>query len=110
MAEKTWDELKKGGSEHYKTGGVEPIDLYRAKGILKSFGLGSITKYAARNMDQYRGDEKFIEDMNKIIHYAELLKACVNEISAKALYAMPAPGTVREYMQTGGECCGKISA
>jgi hypothetical protein len=27
---KSWETLKQEGSQHYKTGGVEPIDLYRA--------------------------------------------------------------------------------
>ncbi len=68
-----WVELKKQGSDHYKTGGIEPIDLYRAGGMLRSFALCSIMKYAFRN----RNDEEpiSIKDMNKIIDYAQKLKA-----------------------------------
>lgn len=68
----SWDILKfYGGSEHYKTGSAEPIDLYRAKGVFKPFALCSIMKYAVRNMDK----ELSTADMGKIIHYAKLLLA-----------------------------------
>ncbi|MFA5340340.1 MAG: DUF3310 domain-containing protein [Clostridia bacterium] len=68
---KTWEELKNEGSEHYKTGTVEPIDLYKAKGIFKPFALSSIIKYATRNADK----ELNPIDMIKIKHYADLLIA-----------------------------------
>ena len=68
---KTWDELKQQGSGHYKTGGAEPIDIYKSKGTFKPFALCSISKYATRNMDK----ELNIRDMVKIIHYSELLIA-----------------------------------
>lgn len=71
-----WVELKKQGSEHYKTdGGVEPIDLYRAGCMFRHFALCSIIKYAFRN----RNTEEPISmrDMDKIIDYAQKLKvAC----------------------------------
>ena len=42
---KTWDQLKRDGSDHYKTGGgIEPIDLYRAGGMFRYFALCSIMK------------------------------------------------------------------
>ena len=68
-----WVELKKQGSDHYKTGGIEPIDLYRAGGMLRSFALCSIMKYAFRN----RNDEEpiSVKDMRKIIDYAQKIKA-----------------------------------
>jgi hypothetical protein len=75
---KTWDEIKQGGSVHYKVGGVEPIDLYRAGGALRDFALCSIIKYAFRNI-QHGTDAGPVKtrDMDKIIHYAEMLKtAC----------------------------------
>jgi len=71
-----WDELKQQGSRHYKTGGVEPIDLYRDAGAFRAFALCSIIKYAHRNfgsgLDENPVSEK---DMEKIIHYAGLLIA-----------------------------------
>ena len=69
----TWDELKKSGSNHYKTGGVEPIDLYRSGGMFRDFALCSIIKYAFRN----RNPEEpiFEKDMLKIIDYAQKLIA-----------------------------------
>jgi len=69
-----WSELKNRGSKHYKSypNAVEPIDLYAAMGIFQHFALGNIVKYALRNStkDTYKS-----EDMDKVIHYAELLKA-----------------------------------
>jgi len=64
-----WD--KKVGSDHYKTGDVEPIDLYVSGGMFRHFALCSIIKYAFRNRDRENVDER---DMDKIIHYASLLK------------------------------------
>lgn len=73
-----WKELKSQGSEHYKTGGVEPVDLYRAGGMFTHFALCSIIKYAFRS----RGLESedivlFNKNMDKIIDYAQKLKASV---------------------------------
>jgi len=77
---KTWEELKQQGSKHYKTGGIEPIDLYRELGIFRGFALSSIIKYAARNVGK-GPDENPVstKDMQKIIHYAELLIAACGE-------------------------------
>jgi hypothetical protein len=73
---KTWDELKKQGSVHYKGGGIEPIDLYRDAGMFRDFAICSIIKYAYRNCDKgVTGDPVRVRDMEKIIHYAELLIA-----------------------------------
>ena len=66
--------LKEKGSDHYKTGGVEPIDLLRSGGILRDFAVGNIIKYAFRNRSQ-TGNPISVSDMDKIIHYAEMLKA-----------------------------------
>lgn len=57
------------GSDHYKTGGVEPIDLYKAGGMFRHFALCCIIKYAFRNRDKVNE-----RDMDKIIHYAKMLK------------------------------------
>jgi len=66
--------IKSRGSEHYKTGSVEPIDLMKAGGILHHFAIGSIIKYAFRNRDKINP-----ADMDKIIHYAEMLKEIADE-------------------------------
>lgn len=66
-----WDALKKSGSSHYKTDGVEPVDLYAAGGMFRHFALCSIIKYAFRNRD----GELNPSDMDKIIDYAQKLKA-----------------------------------
>ena len=75
---KTWEEAKKQGSNHYKTdGGVEPIDLYRALGIFRPWAIAEICNHAIRNRD----DKKPVNvlDMQKIIHYAELLIAAYRQ-------------------------------
>lgn len=68
----SWDELKSQGSEHYKTGGVEPIDLYRSGGMFKDFALCSIIKYAFRQRAVLNA-----RDLDKIIDYAQKLKATI---------------------------------
>lgn len=70
-----WEELKEQGSEHYKTGGVEPVDLYRAGGLFEHFALASIIKYAFRQ--RFGVNEK---DLNKIIDYAQKLKATLEGV------------------------------
>ena len=67
----TWEELKQRGSEHYKTGEVEPIDLYRSAGMLRHFALSNIIKYAYRNANP--GKSVSIKDLEKIKHYADML-------------------------------------
>ena len=80
-----WEELKKQGNNHYKTGGgVEPVDLYKAGGMLTDFALCSIIKYAFRSRCQNWVDgsvdmELFHKNMNKIIDYAQKLKAAYPE-------------------------------
>lgn len=70
----SWDDLKSRGSEHYKTGGVEPVDLYRAGGMFRHFAICSIIKYAFRSRD-LSDVELFNRNMDKIIDYAKKLKA-----------------------------------
>ena len=56
------------GSEHYKEGGVEPLDLIIAKDIIEDFCLGSILKYAARFKKT-----RNLKDLIKISDYAQIL-------------------------------------
>jgi hypothetical protein len=74
---KTWGELKQQGSQHYKSGSVEPIDLYRDAGAFRDFALCSIIKYAYRNIGG--SGPVSVKDMGKVIHYAELLMAACGE-------------------------------
>jgi hypothetical protein len=66
----TW---RNNGSDHYKTGGVEPIDLYAAAGNdkLAAFCLCSIIKYAFRQMNAKGVNEA---DLKKIETYAAILR------------------------------------
>lgn len=72
--ERAWDALKKGGADHYKSGLIEPIDLYRSGGILQPFAIGCIIKYAFRQREAIS-----VSDCDKIIHYAEMLKCLARE-------------------------------
>lgn len=56
------------GSDHYKGGGVEPLDLMIAKNMYEDFCLGSIIKYA----DRFK-ETKNINDLKKIADYAHIL-------------------------------------
>jgi len=72
-------ELRMKGADHYKTGGVEPIDLLRDGGMLRDYALGCIIKYAFRNR-QMLGQEIVRSDMEKIRHYAEILEEWRDEV------------------------------
>lgn len=72
-----WDKIKRKGSKHYR-GGVEPIDLFRHGRLLYPFAIANIIKYAYRSREPYSVD-KVVDDMNKVIHYAEMVKATVKE-------------------------------
>jgi hypothetical protein len=63
------------GSDHYKTGSVEPIDLYKSGGMFQDYALTSIIKYAFRNRKELnRTDyDKIILDMTKIKDLADKL-------------------------------------
>ncbi len=76
----TWEELKQRGSQHYKTGSIEPIDLYRSIGTLRDFCISSIIKYAARNVS-HGPDANPVSrrDMEKIKHYADMLSVACGE-------------------------------
>lgn len=69
--ESEWNRIKQGGSAHYKADGIEPLDLYRAGGILRPFAIGCIIKYAFRQRAAVSAS-----DCDKIIHYAQILKIC----------------------------------
>jgi hypothetical protein len=82
MVIKTWEEIKNQGSGHYKNGGVEPIDLYRSLGVMHIFALTSIIKYASRNLIQ--GVSVNMNDLDKIIHYAEIVKSLIADMEKEA--------------------------
>jgi len=71
----TWEDVKNGGSSHYKKGkdSIEPIDLYLSLGTFPAFALSSIIKYASRSVNLDEGIKE--KDIDKIIHYACLLKS-----------------------------------
>lgn len=65
-------DIKDRGSDHYKTGGVEPIDLYASGGMLRDFALSCIIKYAFRNRNE-TGKPINPSDLEKIKHYCDIL-------------------------------------
>ena len=72
----TWNELKSKGSEHYKTGGTEPVDLYVAGNMFHDFALCSIMKYAFRSRRERNLEtDLLIKNLEKIIDYAQKLIA-----------------------------------
>jgi hypothetical protein len=76
---KSWDELKNQGSKHYKTGGIEPIDLYAAGNMFHDFALCSIMKYAFRSRREMNLDtDLIIKNLEKIIDYAQKLISAMN--------------------------------
>jgi len=77
-----WDKLKLMGSAHYKTGKVEPIDLYRAARphhVYNAFDVKALTdiiKYAFRLLT--RG---YLQaDVDKIRHYLALFEADMQDV------------------------------
>ena len=72
----TWNDLKKQGSEHYKTNGTEPVDLYAAGNMFHDFALCSIMKYAFRSRREMNLETALlIKNLEKIIDYAQKLIA-----------------------------------
>lgn len=55
------------GGQHYREGGIQPIEYIHSNGL--GYCEGNIVKYITRH-DKKGG----VEDLNKVIHYAELLK------------------------------------
>ncbi len=81
----TWEEIKSFGSEHYKTGKAEPIDLYRAIGFLEVYALMNLVKLAFRMLTRYirlvikGGQEKmyipeFDDDIAKMKHFIMMIE------------------------------------
>ena len=56
------------GSEHYKEGGIEPLDLMIAKGLVEDFCIGNMSKYAFRFKKT-----RNLEDLKKVSDYAHIL-------------------------------------
>ena len=72
-----WEELKNKGEEHYKTGDIEPVDLYLAGDMLRDFAIGNIIKYAYRNRTNVGCSRPLnMNDMAKI-------KGCLQALSAR---------------------------
>jgi hypothetical protein len=63
-----WDALRRQvGGDHYKNFEIEPIEFIMANNI--GYCEGNIIKYICRH-----AAKGGIEDIDKVIHYAELLK------------------------------------
>jgi len=91
---KQWDDLKKKGNPIYKTGGIEPIDLYKEGGILWNWCIGEIIAKAYRNRVLLSdvtapftrpSSAKILEDLDEIIHHAEMLKVVVEEAVVRVM-------------------------
>jgi len=63
------------GSNHYKEGGLEPMDLMIAKGIYEDFCVGNMVKYAIRfKVTRNPEDLKKVSDYSHILCGVELSK------------------------------------
>lgn len=78
---RTWEEIKQDGSEHYKTGEVELIDLLRhvqphpSLTVVEIKALADNMKYALRQLT--RGIKE--SDLEKMIHYCEIAGAATEK-------------------------------
>jgi hypothetical protein len=84
-----WVEIKKSGSNHYKTGELEMIDLYKSEGTLQDWAINEARHHMARNLSKLNtlGTHKCVNDMEKVIHYAEII-ICLSEEAAEAENAL----------------------
>lgn len=81
MSDPDWTEGKQQGADHYKTGGTEPVDLYRALGALHIWALVEICQHAIRQLPDRKGLNA--SDLDKIIDYAQKLKATLTQPLSK---------------------------
>lgn len=77
----TWEEIKKSGSKHYKVAEIEMIDLYKSDGTLQDWAINEGCHHFRRNLSKLDTleTEKCIEDMRKVIHYAEIIICLAEE-------------------------------
>lgn len=83
------------GSDHYKEGGVEPLDLMIAKGMAEDFCIGNMSKYAFRFKKT-----RNLEDLKKVSDYAQIL--CGVELEKQEQMANT-PNTLQELIATQEE-------
>lgn len=67
--------LEDRGSEHYRHGGIQPVEYIMANNM--GFCEGNIVKYVTR----YKYSGKGIEDLRKAAHYIDMLIESLNEVS-----------------------------
>lgn len=73
---KLWEKLKIDGSQHYKTGGVECVDLYRSGKMFRDWAMGNIIGYAFRCRREFGREPGLVaQDMRKIIDIANKMIA-----------------------------------
>src|SRR5512146_1703708 len=76
-----WAEIKQSGSKHYRTGDVEFLDLAKANGTLQDWAINEGVQHFLRNLKSLDTLKtmKCIEDMHKVIHYANMLICLAEE-------------------------------
>lgn len=71
-----WERIKFSGSDHYKSGDVQPIDIFRSGDILLEWVIGEIIQHAFRNRYQATGEKGInSKDFIKIKHYCDIILA-----------------------------------
>lgn len=71
------------GSEHYKTSGIQPFDVYQ---ILPCKGFTPFMIFCAFNVLKYvwricNNKPNMKEDIGKLIHYAETFKSLIRDLT-----------------------------
>jgi hypothetical protein len=89
---------KTAGSEHYRQGAIEPLDLIIALGLAEDHCLASIIKYAARF--KVTGD---LEDLKKIADYAHILCGVKLAEKKSCVGSLDNPDDVRSTIKLEGE-------
>lgn len=96
--------IKQRGSNHYKTGTTEPIDLISAGGMMRDFALSNIIKYAFRNRKTARKVIN-IDDLEKIKHYCDILisEELKKRDKAKIIKKIKTPKDLKEFVPKQGD-------
>lgn len=80
MKIKDWNTIKQTGNSAFKTGGVEPIDLYKTGGILHDGIIWNIIKCAYRSRRELNiSMDEMMHNMGEIKHYADMLLSAYAE-------------------------------
>jgi len=89
----TWEEIKQSGSDHYRTGAVEPIDLLRDLKLHPSLTALEVKALTDNIKYSFRMLQKGLNasDLGKIQHYTSMCQWRLQEESDEARRPWPRP-------------------